>query len=79
MKDLWKTAANDAGGVLTEESFLKGMAAVKRRWDWELANPHGSEGNPHLIPSGAYRQGYGICIECGQPVGEWPKGSAFNP
>ena len=72
----WRSAAVETGGPLTEEIFMEGMRKWKERADWELANPHGTKDNPHLVSPKTKARGYGICVECGAPVGNWPQKSS---
>jgi hypothetical protein len=67
----WNAAPKESE-PLTRESFERGMAKMKERFDWEVANPHGSPDNPHLVSPKTKARGYGICVECGAPIGAWP-------
>lgn len=73
------TAPNETSGPLTREALEKAMESFKKRADWQLANPHGTSNNPHLISLKAHRRGYGICVECGAPVGNWPDDKHRRP
>ncbi len=53
--------------VLTREAFEKWVEVVR------TARPRrcGID-NPHIVSTREQAQGWGFCVSCGRPVGEWP-------
>jgi hypothetical protein len=70
---IFKSSLDETGGSLTRQQLLDSFEGMKRRSDWLMANPHGTKNNPHIVHPRTMERGYGICVECGQPVGDWPQ------
>jgi hypothetical protein len=54
------------GGPLTADDLTAAMRAI------EAMPPHPCRLGQHLISPKAKQRGYGICVECKTPVGQWP-------
>jgi len=67
VSEFWKTSAASVGsGPLTEEEFFEAMRAASD------TPPHPCSQGQHLVTKKEKDRGYGVCGDCGQPVGRWP-------
>lgn len=67
---IFSSVARDAAsGPLTEDCLRAAMDKIR---DAPYA-PHPCKLGRHLVSPTAKRCGYGVCVECGSPVGAWPE------
>lgn len=67
LRDLSKMSE---GGAPTHEELERIFASIRNA---PMPAPHGTKDNPHLIHPETQRRGYGRCVECGLPLGNWPQ------
>lgn len=60
-------AQTSTAGPITPEQIRDAQ-----RFILENSEPHPCRLGKHLVSPTTKRLGYGLCVECGAPVGNWP-------